>query len=168
MIIQVLLRWLLRGSIFLPRGRVVLPMIFKWLFVIEFWFIVFIVIFYCIFGYNMDDNIELYNEKILILEFINCKLNENVMRIGILKNHGMIETMVLLILLLVSYSLWIINKHIMCYYASKVSKFFYIAYTMFIVSIQNGDSNDLCSTRHHAQIKWDQLRQIYINSVYDL
>ena len=149
-------------------------MILKWLFAKHFCLKHFIVIIYCMFDNNMDDNIHSYHLKVLILEFINCKLSENGMRTVVFNNDVMVETIVLLTLLKHQFSalvgLLAINRHIMCYYAWKVSKFIclYITYTMFIVSIENGDFNDLRAMPNHLLLKLNQLCQIYMNSVYNI
>ena len=106
----------------------------------------------------------------VILEFINCKLSENVMRCVVFNNDIRVENIILLTLLEYLFSplvgLSTIKEHILCYYARKVSKFicFYITYTMFIVSIQNGDFDNLYTAQNHLQLKLNQLGQIYSTS----
>ena len=129
----------------------------------------YMMIIYCMFGYNMDDNMKLYNEKILKLKFTNCKFSENVMRTVICNNDIVLDNITVLELFEYSFNLLvglsIISKRILCYHAKKLSKLirFDIIWIMFTVSIaiQNAVGKDLHSTSNYALIKLDLLRQMY-------
>ena len=108
---------------------------------------------------NMVDNIELYHQKVLIWNIINCKLNENAMRAVVCNNDVMVETIVVLALSKHQFSVFVslltIDKHITSFCTKNVSKFicFYITFTIFFASIQNGNFNDLFATPNHLQEK---------------
>ena len=142
-------------------------------FSLNFDLIVFIMLIYAIIEQNIINNIDPCNEKMLILQFINCKLNENVMRPVIFNNDVELGNIIILQLLDYLFSLLvglsIIVKRIMCYYAKKLSKLirYYIPDIMFTLTIQNGACNYLYSIPNHTQSEFDSLRQVCLNSDYN-
>ena len=143
MFIEVLLVCLLKGSNFFPRGGIFLPIILKWLFVKDFCLNDSIVIIYCMFGNNMDENIELYDEKVFILEIINCQLNENVMTIAICYNDLNVDKSDLFSLsAYLFYLIFLLSMIIICvmdYHPKKCLNTapLLLKYTTFTISMQN-------------------------------
>ena len=99
MIIQVVLACLLTGLNFFPRGGIFFPMILKWLFGKDFGSKRFLMIIYCMFANNMDDNINLYRPKVLIYNVIYCKFIGNPIKMVIAHNDINVEQVTLSLLL---------------------------------------------------------------------
>ena len=144
MFIQVLLVCLLQASNFFPSDGIFFPMIIKWLFLIDFYLEYFIVIMYCMFGYNMDNNFKLYNEKVLILEFMIGKWIKNAMRVAIYDNDLIVEKIVFLLFLDYLFNLLLLllitNQPVMVYFVPKWSNIdqLLLIYIVFTVTIENG------------------------------
>ena len=152
MIIQLLLICLLKGSNFFPRGGIFLPLILKWLFDQDFCLNDFVIIIYCMFDNNMDDNIELYNEKVLIYNVICHKFIGN--PIKMVTNHSDIHVEKLTLFVLLE-DIWnpllyilIINQRLIINYRQKLPELI----NLYAVSINLGVIQQNCiNIKHHIQ-----------------
>ena len=117
----------------------------------------------------MCENIELYHETIWILQFINCKLSENEMKIVIFDSIGENVWSLLECLFNLLLDLLIVKERILCYSEKVFSKLFifmfHISWLLCQVKMVLARI-ELHLAPNHRRVKFAQLRTIYFNFVH--